>query len=135
MSPARQLALLWAAVAVACAAGLLITPRLAPALLPAVAAELPACQVKAVAGLPCPTCGAGRSTLALSGLDPLGALATNPLVTLAWLALIVGGIRAGALALTGRRLPALPNRLPLTLRWGAVAMVAANWLYLLERGV
>ncbi len=135
MSPARQLALLWAGVAVACAAGLLIAPRLAPELLPAIAADLPACAVKSVAGLPCPTCGASRSTLALAGLDPVGALATNPLVTLAWLALIVGGIGAGGLALAGRPLPTLPRRLPLALRWSVVAAVAANWLYLLERGV
>lgn len=135
MSTARQLALLWAVVALLCLTGLLLTPRIAPELLPHVSADLPACPVKSLAGLPCPTCGATRATLALSDLDLWRALALNPLVSLAWLTLVGGGLVAGVVVLAGGSLPALPRRLSPALRWGAVALVAANWLYLVERGI
>lgn len=135
MEARRQLAVLWGGVALACAAGLAFLPRLLPETLAAASAGLPACPVRSIAGLPCPTCGATRATLALAGLDLAAALAWNPLVTLAWLGSILGGITALALALLRRPLPSLPRRLSPAARWTVLLVVAANWFYLLRQGI
>ncbi len=47
------------------------------------------CLFRLLTGLPCPTCGTTRAVLCLLHLDVPGALAYNPLVTLALLALPV----------------------------------------------
>ncbi len=95
---------------------------------------LPLCTFKQWVGLPCPACGTTRSALALAAFDPLAALAVNPLVTLAWVVLVLGGLAAGFLALTGRRVPEPPSRLPGWARAGIVAAVLANWAYLVAHG-
>lgn len=135
MEARRQLAILWGGVALACAAGLALLPRLFPEALATVAAGLPACPVESFLGLPCPTCGATRATLALADLDLAAALAWNPLVALAWLGSILGGVAALALALLRRPLPSLPRRLSPATRWGVLLVVAANWIYLLHQGI
>lgn len=135
MEARRQLAILWGGVALACAAALVLLPRLLPEALAAASAGLPACPVRSIAGLPCPTCGATRATLALADLDLAAALAWNPLVALAWLGFTLGGIAALASVVLRRPLPALPRRLSPAMRWSVLVVVAANWIYLLRQGI
>lgn len=127
MSSRRQVAFYWGIVA-------LILLAVSP--LAAQFAELsPGCPVKSVVGLPCPSCGATRATLALAAGSPLVAMAANPMVAAAWLVLVVGGLVALTLACFDRPLPAPPRRLPIAVRLGLVALFAANWLYLLASGI
>lgn len=123
----RSVAVYWGAVALLCLAVSPLAPQLAH--------ELPSCPVKSVTGLPCPTCGAGRATLALAELSPAAALAANPLATVAWTVFLGGGLAALVLAVANRPLPNLPRRLPIAVRAVAVAAIVANWLYLLRTGI
>ncbi|MEM7481195.1 MAG: DUF2752 domain-containing protein [Acidobacteriota bacterium] len=126
MSPARQLGSIWGALAVALVALSPWAPR--------IAAGLPACPWKLLAGVPCPGCGTTRSALALAEFDPLAALAVSPLATLGWVFLIVGGLVAGALVLLRREPPMPPATLTDPQRWAVIATVVANWLYLIWSG-
>jgi hypothetical protein len=94
----------------------------------------PACPIKSISGFPCPTCGTTRAAVALARLDVLAAVDLNPLVALAWMSLVAGGLVALAGVLAGKRLPALPARLSLSQRTAVVAVVAVNWLYLIAAG-
>lgn len=125
-SPGRQLGLLWGAVA----AGLVLLSPLGKLF----ASALPACPLKSFTGLPCPTCGATRTALALAHLDLAGALAVSPLATVGWVLLVGGGLVAGVAALVGRGVPDLPSRIPLGWRLAAVALVVVNWIYLMWAG-
>jgi hypothetical protein len=127
MSSSRQLAVLWGAVALACLALLPLASQLAPG--------LSACPIKSHTGWPCPSCGATRAILELAGLDPLAALALNPLVVLAFLGFVGGGFVAAVWALLDRPLPGLPTQLPVAVRAAAVAVLVLNWLYLVTNGV
>ncbi len=103
--------------------------------LSALARFAPACPFHALTGMPCPGCGATRAALALARGDVAGALAWNPLATLA----LVGGLAAAALApawvaLEGP-LPVLAPVLPARARAALVAMIALDWAYLVTRGV
>lgn len=122
----RQLGLLWGLVAVL----LVVMAPLAPRLVTA----LPICPVRAVFDLPCPSCGTSRAALALSRFDLPGSIAANPLAALAWVILVVGGLIAGMLALAGIPLREPRWRLSLRSRAALVAIVLANWLYLLGAG-
>jgi len=117
----RTLALYWAAVA---SVALLAAP-----LAPRAAAMAPPCLFRAITGLPCPTCGATHAVVALSHLDVAGALVANPLVTLAGLAFMVGGLVGGAAALLGR--PFAEPRLGQRARVALIAALGANWIWLL----
>ena len=99
------------------------------------ATALPPCPVHQILGLPCLTCGATRAGLALARFDPVGAVLINPLATLAWIGLVVGGLVAGLLALVGRPLREPDWRLSLSARWLLVAVLVANWAYLVGAGV
>lgn len=124
--PGRQLGLLWGGVALALVA---VSPLAA-----GLAEAAPHCPLKSVSGLPCPTCGTTRAAVALARLDPLGALALNPLAALGWTVLVGGGLLAGAAALLGR-----PVREP-SWRWrphtraALAALLLANWIYLILAG-
>jgi hypothetical protein len=131
VTPSRQVACYWGAVALLC----LAAAPLAPLAAPLVEGEVLSCPLKVATGLPCPTCGGTRATLALAMLSPRAALAANPGVTLAWLVLVLGGLAALVLAAADRPLPAPPRRLPVAARLGAVALVIANWLYLYRAGI
>lgn len=124
MAPERQLAFLWGGAALAGAA--------AAPFARAFAAVSPGCLFRAVTGIPCPTCGGTRAFLALARFDVPAALAWNPLVTLAALVFVLGGLVALARALGGRGVPggAPP-------RWvgGAAALAfAANWAFVIVTG-
>lgn len=121
----RQLGLLWGGVA---AALVLLAP-----LAERIAAALPACPFRALTGVPCPGCGSGAAALALSRLDFAGAFAASPLAAVAWIALVAGGLAAGAVALRGGAIPEPPARLPAAARAAAVAIVLGNWLWIAIR--
>ncbi|MCB1057825.1 MAG: DUF2752 domain-containing protein [Acidobacteria bacterium] len=122
----RQLGLLWGAVA---ATLVLLSPLGAR-----LALGLPRCPLKVLAGFPCPACGTTRSALALAHLDFAGAFAVNPLATVGWVALIAGGLVAGAFALAGRPLREPREQWPGWVRGVLVAAVVLNWTYLLHHG-
>jgi len=97
--------------------------------------KLPLCYVKALSGLPCPTCGSTRAAGRLFAFDPAGAFAMNPLATLAALALVLWALGDLALVPRGRVLGVeVSPRAATLLRVALVAAVAGNWAYLLAAG-
>jgi hypothetical protein len=127
VEPARQLGLLWGAVA-------LLLVALSP-MAPALAASLPSCPARSLLELPCPTCGSTRAALALRGLDLRAAVAASPLAALGWIGLVGGGLVAGLLALLGRPLEEPAWIESSATRWLLVATVLANWVYLIRAGL
>ena len=90
---------------------------------------------KALAGLPCPTCGSTRALGRLIRLDLAGALAMNPLATVALVALALWALADVGLLARGRALDVeMGQPLGRAVRFAAVAAVLANWLYLLAAG-
>jgi hypothetical protein len=100
--------------------------------LPGIAVLLPACPLRALTGLPCPTCGTTRALLALAAGHPAAAIAWNPLAVLAVLSSVGVGAWGLGRAIAPRRLPAWSpgGRETLWVRGMAVA-VLLNWAYLL----
>lgn len=127
MSADRQFAWLWAGVSAALVALAPLSDRLG--------AAVPACPFRAWLDLPCLTCGTTRAALALARLDLLEALGTNPLAALGWIALVVGGLGAGVLAIGGRDLPLQRWRPTSTHRWATAMLLVANWAYLVRAGI
>jgi hypothetical protein len=96
----------------------------------------PVCFFKLATGLPCPTCGSTRAFGRLFGRDLAGALAVNPLATLLALAVVPWAIADLLLLTRGRSLglrasPAAAR----VLRIAVLALVLANWIYLIAAGV
>ena len=89
------------------------------------------CLVRNVTGVPCPGCGGTRAVKSVLALNPLEALAHNPLLVLGGLVLV------GALVL--RLVSARAIRVDLTQQgWVVVAIVFAlliliNWAWVLAR--
>ena len=125
MSGERQIGLLWGAVALAL---LLLSPLATP-----LAALLPPCFFRRLTGFPCLTCGGTRAALALLQGDVGAALRANPLMTLALALLVGGGLVAFALVLVGRGVRG-PGRVPGWVRAALVAVLAANWFWLIVDG-
>jgi hypothetical protein len=123
----REAAPAWAVLAGAYSAGGLAVARFAPG----VTTLLPPCPLRALTGLPCPTCGTTRALLALVSGHPVAALLENAVgVVLTALATGIWGL--GRL-LVPRRVPRLapaPDRETRWARVGAVALLL-NWAYLL----
>jgi hypothetical protein len=97
--------------------------------------KLPLCYVKALSGLPCPTCGSTRAAGRLFELDLAGAFSMNPLATLAALAIVAWAL--GDLVLLPRRRALgieVAARAGSVLRIGVVVAVLLNWAYLLAAG-
>ena len=99
------------------------------------AAGVPHCVFKSLAGLPCPTCGTTRAAVALARFDLHAAVALNPLATLGWLLLVGGGLAAGALAFLDRPLREPSWQLGTGVRITLVLALLANWTYLILAGV
>jgi Protein of unknown function (DUF2752) len=122
----RQLGFLWGSVSLALIAASPLAGRLA--------AALPGCPFKALFDLPCPSCGVTRAAMALATLDIAGAVSINPLATVAWIVLIVGGLVAGTLACLDQSPPEPAWQIALGVRWLSVLLVLVNWAYLLRAG-
>ena len=124
MTPGRQLGILWGATA----AGLIALSPFAAE----ITFGLPACPFLAFSGVPCLTCGTTRAALALSRLDPLRALALNPLATIGWVALVGGGLVGGVYSLLGGEVREPRWKVSLGARFAAVALLLANWAYVIR---
>jgi hypothetical protein len=105
------------------------------AVLPLARLPISLCIFKAVTGLPCMTCGTTRAFARLARLDLAGALAMNPLVTLATLTLLPWAAADLALLPRGRVLSLeLSPAAARAARIAAVAAVLANWAWLVAAG-
>lgn len=93
------------------------------------------CTFKALTGFACPTCGTTRAALALARFDVSTALLYYPLPTVGWIVFLGGGLIAAAMALAGRRPPAIPNRLPNWARATIAGALFLNWMYSIATGV
>jgi hypothetical protein len=94
------------------------------------------CPLRALTGLPCPTCGATRALFAFTSGELRAALRWNPLVGVALGAAIPYVAYAGAVSLL--RLPRLRLRVGARearlARAAAVTAVLANWAFLIVDG-
>ncbi len=112
-------------VAIAAAVGLLHLDHLSVTL----------CAFKAVTGLPCMACGTTRALGRLFHLDLPGAVTMNPLSAAVALALVPWGLVDLVLLPRGRALSLEISRgLAPFVRVTAVALVFANWAYLIVAG-
>jgi len=125
MSGGRKLGLLWGTVALA----LLVLSPLASAF----AGALPECYFRRLSGFPCLTCGGTRAALALVDGNLPAAFRANPLVTVALVVLVGGGLAAGVRSLAGPGVSD-PERLPGWVRPAVLLALAANWLWLISQG-
>ncbi len=93
------------------------------------------CYFKGFTGIPCFTCGSTRAAAHLAVLDFAGAFALNPLATLVAVALALWGLTELLLLpwKLALRLEIAPGLHP-WLRWTAVVLGVANWLYLIATG-
>ena len=99
------------------------------------------CPMKAVTGLPCPSCGATRSVMSLAHGDFAAAWSWNPLGYILGLLLLTLPVWLAADAWTGRKSLAsayvfLERRL--RLRWVAVPVVLlliCNWIWNIQKGI
>ena len=112
-------------IVIAAAVGLLHLDRLPVAF----------CAFKAVTGVPCMGCGTTRAFARLYSLDLPGAISMNPLSAAVALALVPWGMADLALLPKGRAvaLEVSPRLAPIV-RVSAVALVFANWAYLIVAG-
>src|SRR4029453_6926401 len=93
------------------------------------------CLFKALTGLPCPACGSTRAVAHLAHADVAGALAMNPLTTVAAVVVAAWAVADAVLLSRGRALDLeVESRLGNLMRVGFVAAVALNWAYLLLAG-
>jgi hypothetical protein len=93
------------------------------------------CPLKALAGIPCATCGMTRAFVALAHGEVAAAFAASPLG-----ALLAGGLWLLALADAGRfahgaRLPGLGPRAARAAVAAGVVALFANWAWLVAREV
>ncbi len=91
-----------------------------------------ACPWKQLLNVPCVTCGATRSVLALAQFNLLDAVYFNPLIAMAMIAGIAAGLAALIQATTGYKI-GLGFRPGTGARWNLLwlGLLAANELYLI----
>lgn len=93
------------------------------------------CYFKIMTGLPCLTCGGTRAAQRLLLMDPAGALAMNPLVTLVGFAVGAWALADLVLLTRGRALRVqLGPSVWRVLRIAIPVAVVANWAYLIAAG-
>lgn len=93
---------------------------------------LPGCAFRALAGLPCPTCGITRSLVSLAHGDLAAAFVVNPLVFLVMAGGLVLFIANLAILVLGLRRPVLSVTAGegTVLRLSAAGLILLNWLFL-----
>jgi hypothetical protein len=97
--------------------------------------KLPPCVFKEIVGLPCLTCGATRSIVALSHRDIGLALALNPLVPVLVAGLMVLSLITFLGWVIKRRIVlTLSVRQKNVIRLLALLAIVVNWLYLIAVG-
>jgi hypothetical protein len=124
MTPGRQLGFLWGGAALVCAAAAPLAPMLAKG--------LPPCPFHWLTGFPCATCGGTRALLALGRFEFGTAIAWNPLVAVAGILFMIGGIAALGSAALGRDVR-VPNP-TLGFRIALGIALASNWAFLVAAG-
>ena len=97
--------------------------------------QLPPCIFHEVVGLPCLTCGATRSVVALSNLDFGLSIVLNPLVPV----FVAGLMLLSLITFLGwvmkkRIVLALTERQKKGIRIVVILAILANWLYLIAVG-
>jgi hypothetical protein len=122
----RQLAFLWLAAAVSALALRPLWLAVGPLLRP--------CVFRSLTGIPCPTCGTTRAAAAFLDGHLITAFAANPLAAAAGLLFVVGAPLAALWALARWPVPVLPKPLPRWFRIAAVAIILANWAYIITVG-
>jgi hypothetical protein len=122
----RQLAFLW----LAAAASALVLRPVWLALTP----HLRSCVFRSLTGIPCPTCGTTRAATALLDGNVFGAVAANPLAAAAGVIFVVGAPIAVLWTLARWPVPELPAPLPRWTRCAILALILANWAYVVAVG-
>jgi hypothetical protein len=104
--------------------------RFAPVL-----AFAPSCVFKDLTGVPCPTCGATRSVVHLAQGEFFSSFSMNPLVSLCFViaALAFFYSMITLIARIPRIGVILSDKEKNIVRFGTVALVMANWCYILSR--
>jgi hypothetical protein len=93
------------------------------------------CTLKALTGIPCPSCGGTRAVELLARFDLAGAWAMNPLVTALALLVIPWALADAWLWPRGKALElSVAPPAAAVLRVLAVVVVLVNWLYLVLAG-
>jgi hypothetical protein len=93
------------------------------------------CALKLATGCPCPTCGTTRAFGRLFAGDVAGALRMNPLATAGVFLVAVWGLADLVLLPWGRALSiSLSAGSTRVARWGALALLLSNWIYLIAAG-
>lgn len=93
----------------------------------------PVCWFRHTFGVPCPTCGATRSALALAHGNIGLAFRTNPLMCLVYLGVLIFDLYVVTVLVfrTKRlRLEPIPLQVQRALRVIAVGLLIGNWIYL-----
>lgn len=119
----RQLALLWL---VAAASALALKP-----LWLALTLHLRPCVFHSLTGIPCPTCGTTRAATAFLDGNLVAAFAANPLAAVVGVLFVAGAPLAALWTVARGPVPVLPAPLPGWSRALAVALIVANWLYVI----
>jgi hypothetical protein len=89
------------------------------------------CLLREATGIPCPTCGATRGTLALLEGQLVEALLLNPMVTVAAGGFLIGGLVAPLWAYRRGTVPTVPVPLPGWSRTAIVVVILANWAWVI----
>lgn len=89
------------------------------------------CPLRALTGIPCPTCFGTRALLALMAGEWRTALAFNPLVAAGAMGLFVAVPWAAGTAMAGWPRLRWSRGRTVGFAWAAVLSLAANWIYLL----
>ena len=116
--------------AAAIASGLLLAPITGE-----LARWLPECRFHRLTGWACPSCGATRATLALARGELVAAVSWNPLIAVTFATVALAGLAAPLVVVLVRRVPVMSGGLSAKGWWLLVAMILANWAYLVATGV
>lgn len=97
---------------------------------------IPPCLFRVWTGLPCPTCGATRTGIALSHFYFLDALFENPLFFMIYAALFLWGMNTILGVVTGKNVKfSLSGREKKRVQILLVSAIALNWLYLILKTI